>query len=227
MSRKKIDTEVKIRIVEQYLKGELSQTAAAKMCHVHIRSVQDWIRIYKTEGAEGLQEKQGCRHYPKEVKLHAVQDYLAGIGSLDDICVKYGIRQHSQILYWIKVYNEGKELKELTGGTSMKKAKKTTYEERLLIVKDCLAHDQAFKKTALKYGCSYEQVRNWVIRYKKMGEAGLEDRRGKRIGSLPARTPEEELRDRIAKLEKENKELQVENDLLKKVRELERGNRCL
>ena len=41
------------------------------------------------------------------------------------------------------------------------------------------------------YDCSYQQVRNWVIRYEKMGQAGLEDRRGRRIASLPSRTPED------------------------------------
>ena len=40
-------------------------------------------------------------------------------------------------------------------------------------------------------------------------------------------TPEEELRDRIAELERKNKDLQMENDLLKKVRELERRDRFL
>ena len=75
--------------------------------------------------------------------------------------------------------------------------------------------------------CSYQQVRNWVDRYEKMGSAGLEDRRGRRIGSQPSRTSEEELRDRIAELERKNRDLQMENDLLKKVRELERGRRFL
>ena len=55
-----------------------------------------------------------------------------------------------------------------------------------------------------------------VIRYEKMGQAGLEDRRGRRIASLPSRTPEEELRDKIAELERRNLDLQMENDLLKK-----------
>ena len=53
-------------------------------------------------------------------------------------------------------------------------------------------------------------------KYEKMGSAGLEDRRGKRAGSQPSRTPEEELRDRIAELERKNRDLQMENDLLKK-----------
>ena len=58
-----------------------------------------------------------------------------------------------------------------------------------------------------------------------MGSKGLKDRRGRRAGALPSGTPEEELRDRIAELERKNLDLQMENDLLKKVRELERGDR--
>lgn len=64
----------------------------------------------------------------------------------------------------------------------------TTYEERLQIVQDCLDHDKNYGAVALKYGCSYQQVRNWVKRYEEMGAAGLEDRRGKRAGTLPSRT---------------------------------------
>ena len=64
-------------------------------------------------------------------------------------------------------------------------------------------------------------------RYENMGSAGLEDRRGKRAGSLPSRTKEEEMRDRIAELECKNRYLQMENDLLKKVRELEMKDRYL
>ncbi len=71
---------------------------------------------------------------------------------------------------------------------------------------------------ALKYQCSYQQVRNWVKRYEEMGSKGLEDRRGRRAGSLPSGSPEEELRDKIVELERKNFDLQMENDLLEKVR---------
>lgn len=46
-----------------------------------------------------------------------------------------------------------------------------------------------------------------------MGSAGLEDRRGRRAGTQPSRTPEEVRRDRIAQLEREKRDLQMENDL--------------
>ena len=109
----------------------------------------------------------------------------------------------------------------------MKKARQTTLEERLAIVKECLASGRNYGAMALKYNCSYQQVRNWVLRHEKMGSAGLEDRRGQRAGTQPARTPEERLRNRIAELERKNRDLQMENDLLKKVRELEMKDRYL
>lgn len=58
-----------------------------------------------------------------------------------------------------------------------------------------------------------------------MGLAGLEDRRGQRTAEQTPRTPEEELRIRVAGLERENYLLKMELDLLKKVKELERGDR--
>ena len=41
-----------------------------------------------------------------------------------------------------------KELKELTGGSAMKKARKTTLKERICIVKDCLDHDRNYGSMA-------------------------------------------------------------------------------
>ena len=56
----------------------------------------------------------------------------------------------------------------------MRKTRSTTYEERLAIVKDCLANDKNYGTMALKYQCSYQQVRNWVNQYEKMGAVDLE-----------------------------------------------------
>ena len=89
-----------------------------------------------------------------------LRTYLSGEESLDEICVKFGIRQHSQLSSWFKVYNEGKKLKELTGDSAMKKARKTTLEERICIIKDCLDHDRNYGAMTLKYDCSYQRIRN-------------------------------------------------------------------
>lgn len=38
---------------------------------------------------------------------------------------------------------------------------------------ECLANDKNYGAMALKYQCSYQQVRNWVKRYEEMGSKGL------------------------------------------------------
>ena len=70
----------------------------------------------------------------------------------------------------------------------MKQGRDTTREERLEIVKDCLASGKNYGEMALKYKVSYQQVRTWTLRFEAMGEGGLEDRRGKRKKDQTPRT---------------------------------------
>jgi len=233
MSRKsKIDPALKVELVERYLEGEISAKEAGRPA-VLVGNGADtfhkWVNIYRNEGPAGLLEQSHNRHYSEETKLQAVYDYLDGKGSQMVIAARYGLRSKRQLQMWLKEYNTHGGIKSRTsgGGSYMRKARQTTPEERLEIVQDCLANNKNYGAAALKYNCSYQQVRNWVLRYEKMGSAGLEDRRGRRAGTQPARTPEEELRDKIAELERKNRDLQMENDLLKKVRELEMKDRYL
>ena len=233
MSRKsKIDPALKVKLVERYLRNEIGVREAGRQAGLAGNGSEvfrKWINIYQNEGPSGLLDQAHNKHYPLELKHEAVNAYLQGEGSLLEIMRRYNIRSKKSILDWIKQYNTHGEIKSRTsgGGSYMRKAKETTPEERLEIVKDCLANDKNYGAMALKYTCSYQQVRNWVLRYEQMGAAGLEDRRGRRVGTQPARTAEEELRDKIAELERRNRALQMENDLLKKVRELEMKDRYL
>lgn len=227
-SKGKLKPEAKLVLVERYLKGEISQSQAAKEAAVDSHAFRNWLRLYDAEGPSGLLIKTKNTVYSKETKLSAVNSYLSGEGSLKDICRKYIIRSECQLRRWIMRYNSHEDFKSGSGGGSyMRKTRQTMPEERLTIVQDCLANDKNYGAMALKYNISYQQVRNWTKNYEKMGSAGLEDRRGRRAGTQPSRTQEEAMRDRISQLEREKRELQMENDLLKKVKELERGNRCL
>ena len=233
MSRKsKIDPAIKVKLVESFLKDEIGMLEACRQAGLSDKasnSFRKWINIYKNEGPAGLLVQEKNRRYPIETKLAAVNAYLNGEGSEMEISRRFGLRSSSQLLAWIKVYNTHGEIKcrGSGGGSYMRKARQTKMEERLAIVQECIVNDKNYGAMALKYNCSYQQVRNWVKRYEEMGSAGLEDRRGRRAGSQLARTPEEELRDRIAELERKNLSLQMENDLLKKVRELEMKDRYL
>ena len=230
MSRKsKIEPAEKVKIIERVLADEISATEAARLIGVDWSSIRDWRNLYLSDGPSALMVQSNNKTYSKELKLQAVQEYLDGKSSQRDIVKKYHLRSSCQLRNWIKVYTTHGEIKSRTsgGGSYMRKARSTTPEERLAIVQDCLANDKNYGAMALKYQCSYQQVRNWVKRYEEMGSAGLEDRRGHRVGTMPSRTPEEEMRDRIAELERRNRDLQMENDLLKKVRELEMKDRYL
>lgn len=219
MPRKsKIDPVNKVKIVEAIIRGEICLEEAARNTYVYDTTIEKWISIYRSYGPSGLLDPARNNSYSKELKLSAVIDYLSGKGSYLKLSQKYKLRSPTQLQHWVKAYNVHGEIKTCGkgGGSYMRKARKTTYEERLSIVKECFENDKNYGALAQKYDCSYQQVRNWGKRYEEMGSAGLEDRRGRRAGSMPSRTPEEELRDKIAELEHKNKDLQMENDLLKK-----------
>ena len=104
----------------------------------------------------------------------------------------------------------------------MKKARKTTQAERIEIAKACLENGCNYGEAAIQYNVSYQQVYTWVKKFRELGEAGLEDRRGQRTAKQEPRTEEEELRIRIAQLEHELYMTKMERDLLKKLDEIER-----
>ena len=140
-----------------------------------------------------------------------------------ELMSKYAIRAKRQIREWIKIYNNRGDFREIVeGGSNTVRTRSTTQEERLAIVKECIENGMSYSEAAVKNEVSYQQVRNWVLRYREMGEAGLEDRRGQRKKDQSPRTREEELEQKIAQLEHEKYLLEAENWLLKKVKELER-----
>ena len=225
MSRKtKYTYEERVQLIEDYLEGKISYTEASKK----YRKFQFLLEQYRYNGRDGLKPTLGKNKvYTEEIKLAAVTEYLSGALSSYTICAKYQISNWTVFSKWLKMYNEhGSFSNRMSsgGGSYMKKTRKTSYEERIQIAKECIESGNNYGAIALKYDVSYQQVRTWAKRYAELGEAGLEDRRGKRVASQIPRTVEEELRIKLAQLEHENYMLRVERDLLKKLDELERGN---
>ena len=147
-----------------------------------------------------------------------------------DICKKYKIKDTKILRNWLKVYNahgDFNSVKQSGGGSYMKQGRETTQEERLEIVKDCLASGKNYGEMALKYKVSYQQVRTWTLRYEEMGEAGLEDRRGKRKKDQSPRTELEKAQIEIEQLKHKLYLAELERDLLKKLDEIERRDASL
>ena len=222
--KQKVVAEEKVRIVRECLGHKISVSEAARIAGVDGETIRSWINIYENHGIEGF--SQGAnRHYSAEVKTAAVIDYLHGGGSLQTICKKYQIQNKRQLSEWIKVYNAYGDFSRRThsgGGSYMKQGRDTTKEERLEIVKDCLASGKNYGEMALKYQVSYQQVRTWTLRFEEMGEAGLEDRRGKRKKDQTPRTELEAAQIEIEGLKHKLYMAEMERDLLKKLDEIER-----
>lgn len=104
----------------------------------------------------------------------------------------------------------------------MRKARSTTQEERIQIVRECLESGKNYGEMALKYNVSYQQVRTWTLKFEELGEAGLEDRRGKRKKDQVPRTELEAAQIEIERLKHELYLANMENHLLKKLDEIVR-----
>ena len=223
MSRTKVTVEERIEAAKACAEGRMSQAEAGRRIGMDSRRVAEWVARYKAGGALAFKEQEHNTVYTEEVKAAAVREYLEGKGSLQEISAKYGMRSTKQLRSWIKVYNSGRDFgHKMSGGSRMKQGRETTQEERIAIVKDCLENGSNFGETAIKHNVSYQQVYTWVKKFKEFGEAGLEDRRGKRIAAQEPRTELEEARIEIEQLKHKLYLVEMERDLLKKLEELER-----
>ena len=220
--RGKISPAIKQKAVMEIESGRLSQREVARRLCVDGETVRSWLTAYRSEGNAGLECDKKNRIYSVQTKQQAVEAYLTGQYSLQKICEIFKIRGTHQLRDWLKVYNSGREFKRMSGGSRMKSTHKATKEERIQIAKECLASANNYGEIAKKYGVSYQQARTWTLKYKELGEAGLEDRRGKRKYEQEPRTELEQAQIRIAQLEHQLRMAEMENHLLKKLKEIER-----
>ena len=172
---------------------------------------------------DGFKSSIGNSSYSNEFKLTVVEEYIAGLGTIRDLCMKYKIPSTYTLRQWMKCYNANREFQDYDPKREVYMAKarrKTTIDERREIVRYCIEHDHEYKNTASIYDVSYSQVYSWVKKDEMNGEEGLTDKRGRH------KTDEEV--DELEKLRRENLRLkrQLEEkdmvvELLKKVKEFE------
>ena len=165
--RGKILSVIKQKTVTEMESGRLSQSEAAKRLNVSKTTIQGWLSQYRSEGNAGLKCDNQNRIYSVQTKQQAVEAYLTGRYSQQRICEIFKIRSKAQLHNWLKVYNSGKEFKQMSGGSRMKSTHKATKEERIQIVKECLGSGNNHGEIAKKYGVSYQQARTWTLKCTK------------------------------------------------------------
>jgi transposase-like protein len=181
------------------------------------KSFQDYF-----EGVIFMSKRGKQKKYSKELKLEAIHSYLNGEGGLRTVCRKYGILNETQLRRWVLWYNGHKEFKERTsakGEIYMTKGRKTTQEERAEIVAFCIEHNYDYGLTVETYGVSYNQIYAWVRKYEEGGVDKLKDNRG-RTKAAEEMTEIEKLKAEMKILEAKNRQLEIENEFIKKLQEL-------
>ena len=167
------------------------------------------------------------KKYIPELKIAAVKSYLAGEGSLIQTCKKFGILRHKQLQDWIMWYNGHKDIKwcnSAKGEIYMTKGRKTTQEERAKIVAFCIEHNYDYGLTVETHKVSYQQIYAWVRKYEEGGVDKLKDNRG-RTKPAEEMTELEKLKAEMKILEAKNRQLEIENEFIKKLQELIGGGR--
>ena len=223
MWKEKYSAEEKIAMVEEILAGKATCKGVAVRLGVQFSAVRMWVSKYTSMGVGSFYEQNTVRHYSKELKEKAVQEYLAGEGSYRELCEKYQIKSTTELRKWVKSYNSYGVIKSssIPGGNIMTKGRKTTFDERVEIVEYCIAHDRNYAETAEKYGISYQQARNYTVKYENGGVEALQDRRGKPKPE-ESMTELDRLRAENKILRAEKERIQMEVDFLKKLDEIER-----
>ncbi len=143
-------------------------------------TLQVWKVKFDTGGIDALKESKAWKSYTKELKIAAVRDYLDGFTRME-VLSKYQISDWSVLRKWIKKYTSHSELTDSRKGMdrAMTKGRKTTFEERLEIVKYCLENGRNYQQTAEQFQVSYAQVYGWIKKYDTGGAEALVDRRGR------------------------------------------------
>lgn len=109
MSRKKIySSELKLEIVQHYLKGNISLGTLAEIYHVNKGDIQKWKAAYIEHGENGLINTNGT--YSGDFKV-AVVEYMHDTGtSIRQTAAYFNIPSHPTISAWERIYyEEGKE----------------------------------------------------------------------------------------------------------------------
>lgn len=177
---------------------------------------------YLLHGVEHVHRKKPNQRYSKAFKERVVQEYLDGKGSILWLSMIYHIPSDTTLRNWILRYTSGNEMKDYLAKSEVytMKSRKTTQDERIRITEECIDHHFDYKEIAEKHQVTYNQVYQWVKKYKEHGPAGLADGRGRGKPSS-IQTDAEKLEMEIKALKARNQWLEMENEVLKKAQEIE------
>ena len=227
MGKSKYSKEVKIKACEDYEKGNGSIKDIAESIGAGLSVVYRWYLRYKEHGCGAFETSYKNRSYSKEFKLSVIEEYTSGKYSMLGLVAKYNISM-GVISDWINKWYNGIEINayDPKGDVYTMKSRKTTFEERLEIVKWVIKNDMNYKEAADKYSITYALVYRWTKAYTDKGPEALKyEKRGPKPKSEIDECNLTEVEKLKLELEKEKslrKSREFELEVLKKKEEFER-----
>ncbi|MFD0672661.1 helix-turn-helix domain-containing protein [Cohnella sp. GCM10027633] len=95
----------KLEAIRGFEDGRSTQREIAQKYNVNISTLEKWRRKYDQYGIQGLETRTRNNSYSAKLKVEAVQDYLTGKYSHNQIIKKYKIASTTQLIDWIRKYN--------------------------------------------------------------------------------------------------------------------------
>ena len=228
-NKNKYSKEFKLDCVKRILSGKDTLEFLSKKFKINHSTLKNWIISYQLFHDAAFDQRTNNKSYSKELKEALIKDYLTGKYSRRDLQIKYKLTSASLVNNWIFNYNKGNDIigYNPVPGVYKMKARKTTQEERIEIVKYVLSNNNDYKGAKIKYVVPYASIHNWIRKYKEFGEDGLADNRGRPSLSTKKQkklTTEELQQIEIEKLEHEleykNKVIEVlkkKNEIMEKL----------
>ena len=212
MGRKpKLSKDIKVKACEDYKTGRGSFHSIAKSIGVAYETFRLWYLTYEIHGESAFDYSNKNNSYTSEFKNHIVDEYSSGKYSLPELSARYKISSRV-IRKWNEMSYNGIELKayDPKGDIYTMKSRKTTFEERLEIVKWVIANDMNYKEAANKFANRYANIYKWTKAYMSNGADGLKDKK---------RGPKQQNnvnKDSLSEIDKLKLELERERDLRKR-----------
>lgn len=107
--KKKYSNEFKLKLVQEYLKGDKGGfRQIAKEYGVDDSVLKQWVRLYEANGTEGLMK--ATRTYDGKTKIHIVEYMHKNSLSIRQTAALFGVSSHPTVAKWERIYyEEGKE----------------------------------------------------------------------------------------------------------------------
>ena len=129
----KYKTEFKMKVVKEYLEGNVSYKYLAKKYSIPDKSnVRRWVNAYESQGYDGLKVSRTNNNYSLDFKLNVVNLYLTGEMSYQSLANELKINNPSMIAKWVIDFRQ----KGIEGLKSKKRGRPSKMSKSLKKSKD-------------------------------------------------------------------------------------------